>query len=61
MPSGGHNWKGGGTVEETRSLDIMALSRSGYLSKLGGGAWQWTYQDGTAPAWALDSADARVL
>jgi hypothetical protein len=51
MPSGGHNWKGGGTVEATRSLDIMALCRAGYLSNgCGAGQWTWTYGDGTK-AW----------
>ena len=32
MSRGGHNWKGGGTVEGTRSLDVMKLARAGYLS-----------------------------
>ena len=47
MPRGGHNWKGGGTVEGARSLDVMNLARAGYLlgSRLGG--WQWTDADGT--------------
>jgi hypothetical protein len=47
MSRGGHNWKGGGTVEGTRSLDVMKLSRAGYLANSTVGAWQWTYHDGT--------------
>jgi hypothetical protein len=47
MSRGGHNWKGGGTVEGSRSLDVMKLARAGYLSGLQLGSWQWTYQDGT--------------
>ena len=42
MSRGGHNWKGRGSVEGARPLDVMKLARAGYLSgsKLGG--WQWT-------------------
>jgi hypothetical protein len=29
---GGHNWKGGGVVEGTTSLDVMQLARADYLS-----------------------------
>ncbi len=47
MSRGGHNWKGRGTVEGTRSLDVMKLARAGYLSGLRLGSWQWTYGDGT--------------
>jgi hypothetical protein len=46
MTSGGHNWKGGGTIEGTRSLDAMQLARAGYLSKRLG-IWQWSYADGS--------------
>jgi hypothetical protein len=46
MSSGGHNWKGGGTIEGTRSLDVIQLARAGYLSELRG-AWRWSYADGT--------------
>ena len=45
MSSGGHNWKGGGTVEATRSLDAMKLARAGLLSDLCSGGWQWTHGD----------------
>ena len=49
MSKGGHNWKGGGTIEDTRSLDIMQLARAGLLADRRS-AWHWTYQDGTR-AW----------
>jgi hypothetical protein len=48
MSRGGHNWKGGGTVEGTRSLDVMRLARAGYLGDLRSGGWRWTYGDGTS-------------
>jgi len=48
MSRGGHNWKGGGTVEGTRSLDVMKLARAGLLSGLHTGVWQWTQGDDTA-------------
>jgi hypothetical protein len=47
MSRGGHNWRGGGTVEGSRSLDVMKLARAGYLSGVRFGSWQWTYGDGT--------------
>ena len=47
MSRGGHNWKGGGTVEGSRPLDVMKLACAGYLSGSRTGGWQWTYQDGT--------------
>jgi hypothetical protein len=47
MSRGGHNWKGHGTVEGTRSLDVMKLARAGYLTGAMAGGWKWTYQDGT--------------
>jgi hypothetical protein len=47
MSRGGHNWKGGGTVEGARSLDVMKLARAGYLSGPRHGGWQWTYRDET--------------
>lgn len=46
MSRGGHNWKGGGTVEGCRSLDVMKLARAGYLSDRRFGSWRWTYRDG---------------
>jgi hypothetical protein len=33
-------------IEGTRSLDVMKLCRSGYLSNFIVGSWQWTYGDG---------------
>ena len=47
MSRGGHNSKGTGTVEGTRSLDVMKLARAGYLSGPRPGSWTWTYHDGT--------------
>jgi hypothetical protein len=47
MSRGGHNWKGSGTIEGTRSLDVMKLARAGYLSDARFGGWQWAYGDGT--------------
>ena len=48
MSRGGHNWKGGGTVEGSQSLSVMNLARAGYLSGVMFGSWQWTYGDGTS-------------
>jgi hypothetical protein len=42
MSRGGHNWKGGGTVEGTRSLDVMRLARAGYLAGTRLGVWSWS-------------------
>ena len=47
MSRGGHNWKGGGTVDGTRSLDVRKLARAGYLGDAKMGAWQWSYPDGS--------------
>jgi hypothetical protein len=47
MSRGGHNWKGGRTVEGSRSLDVMKLARAGYLSGVTLGGWQWTRGDET--------------
>jgi hypothetical protein len=47
MTSGGHNWRGGGTVEGTRSLDVMKLARAGLLSARCLGTSEWSYRDGT--------------
>jgi hypothetical protein len=47
MSRGGHNWRGGGTIEGTRSLDVMKLARAGYLAGAQLGAWQWNYRDGS--------------
>jgi hypothetical protein len=50
MSRGGHNWKGGGTVDGTRSLDVMNLARAGFLSDWRRAGWQWTYRDGATTA-----------
>lgn len=47
MSRGGHNWKGGGTVEGSQPLDVMKLARAGYLSGSRIGGWQWSFRDGT--------------
>jgi hypothetical protein len=47
MSRGGHNWKGGGTVEGTRAIDVMRLLRCGYLAGPRLGNLQWTSQDGS--------------
>ena len=46
MTRGGHNWKGGRTVEGTRSLDVIKLARAGYVGGAVLGGWQWIYRDG---------------
>lgn len=50
MSRGGHNWKGGGTVESARSLDVMKLKCAGYLSDPRSGGWQWS-SNGEQTAW----------
>ena len=45
MSRGGHNWKGGGTVDGARALDVMKLARAGYLTGSRLGSWQWSYRD----------------
>ena len=47
MSRGGYNWKGGGTVDGTRSLDVMKLAHAGYLGGSKMGTWQWSYNDGS--------------
>jgi len=62
MSRGGHNWKGRGTVEGARPLDVMKLARAGYLSgsKLGG--WQWfSGGDRTATIGIIGSREAVTL
>jgi len=53
MSRGGHNWKGSGTVEGCRSLDVMKLARAGYLASSSIGLWQWTYRDDTTATIAI--------
>src|SRR5690349_4166599 len=62
MSRGGHNWKGGSTVEGSRSLDVMKLARAGYLSGRWSGGWQWTYGD-SSRAWIqiMSGRDAVTL
>jgi hypothetical protein len=45
MSRGGHNWRGASIVEGTRSLDVMKLTRAGYLTGPRLGSWQWSYRD----------------
>jgi hypothetical protein len=62
MSRGGHNRKGGGTVDGTRSLDVMQLARAGYLSGCRSGSWQWTYQgEPTASIQITGGRDAVIL
>jgi len=62
MSRGGHNWKGRGTVEGTRSLDVMKLARAGYLSGSRVGGWQWTNGgDRTASIGIFGGRDAITL
>lgn len=44
--SGGHN-RVAGTVEGSRTLDVMKLHRGGCFRPGYRGTWQWSYQDGT--------------
>ena len=61
MPRGGHNWKGGATVEATRSLNVMTLARAGFLSDPARrGAWQWPRGDGSAN-WILMMGGRHLL
>jgi hypothetical protein len=55
MSRGGHNWKGGGTVEGSRSLNVMMLARVGHLSD-GSFSWRWTYGDGTTASIQITGA-----
>ena len=62
MSRGGHNWKGGGTVEGSRSLDVMKLAKAGYLSGVTFGGWQWTSGDRTTASIQITGArDAVTL
>jgi len=62
MSRGGHNWKGGGTIEGTRSLDVMKLAKAGFLSGVTFGGWQWTLGDETTASIQIKGArDAVTL
>jgi hypothetical protein len=62
MSSGGHNWKGGGTVEGTRSLSVMKLARAGLLAGRQLSGWQWTSQDETTASIQIEGGrDAVTL
>jgi hypothetical protein len=60
MSRGGHNWKGRGTVEGNRSLDVMKLARAGYLSGVRFGSWQWTYGDGTTSSIGITDGEQSI-
>jgi hypothetical protein len=49
MSRGGHNWKGGGTVDACRRLDVMRLSRAGYLCGSQRRSWGWSSSNGSKP------------
>jgi hypothetical protein len=62
MSRGGHNWRGGGTVEGGRPLDVMKVARAGYLSGSKVGGWQWTNGgDRTATIGIVGGRDAITL
>jgi hypothetical protein len=53
MPRGGHNWKGGATVEGTIALNVMTLARAGFLSDPARrGGWEWSRGDSSTD-WIL--------
>jgi hypothetical protein len=61
MSRGGHNWKGGATVEGTSALNVMTLARTGFLSDPAHrGGWQWTRDDGSAD-WILINGGRHLL
>ena len=57
MSRGGHNAKGAGTVESTRSIDVMRLRRAGFLVGWRRAGWQWSYSDGSSAN--IDIEDGR--
>ena len=61
MSRGGHNWRGTGTVEGSRSLDVMRLARAGYLSDRRFGSWRWTYEDGTTASIDLQAGRREII
>lgn len=59
MPRGGHNSRGGGTVDRTPALDVMGLERVGYLAGPRLGSLQWASRDGpTASVLVTGGRDA---
>lgn len=62
MSHGGHNWKGGGTVEGTRSLSVMKLARAGLLAGRCLSGWRWTHESKTTASMQIESGrDALTL
>ncbi len=61
MSRGGHNWKGGGTVEGTRSLDVLQLAQAGFLASAGLAYLQWTYPDGTRVIIEINSGPDHIV
>jgi hypothetical protein len=60
MSRGGHNWKGSGTVDATRSLAVMKLARAGLLSGLQSCVWQWTQGDETSATISISGGRQQV-
>jgi hypothetical protein len=60
MPRGGHNWKGGGTIEGARAIDVMRLERCGYLAGPRLGSLQWTSRDGSTASVLVVGGRERV-
>ena len=58
--SGGHNARGHGTVEGSRSLDVNKLNKAGALSRGYRGGWRWSYDDGTEATIGLRMNDDRL-
>jgi ApbE superfamily uncharacterized protein (UPF0280 family) len=47
-------------VEGSRSLDVMKLSRAGYLSGVRFGDWQWSYQDGSTSSIGITGGEQSI-
>ena len=62
MSRGGHNWKGGGTVEGSRSLNVMKLARAAICPVRGSAAGNGRIGDGTTASIQITGArDAITL
>ncbi len=59
--SGGHNAKGRGTVEGSRSLDVNELNKAGVLSRGYRGSLRWSYEDGMEATIGLRMEDDRLV